>query len=88
VGRCESRRGPSRRNAFRPLSVLSACLRCLNPGCLADARKLIISLQEPRAAHPNWQLASDLLLAAAGDEIAWDKVGIQLRVALKAEGLI
>jgi hypothetical protein len=55
---------------------------------LADARKLIISLQEPRAAHPNWQLASDLLLAAAGDEIAWDKVGIQLRVALKAEGLI
>jgi hypothetical protein len=45
-------------------------------------------LPEPHVRNPNWQLAGDLLLAAsAGDEIALDKVGIQLRIALKAEGL-
>jgi hypothetical protein len=52
---------------------------------LSDARKLILSLPD---LHDR-QLAGDLLLAAsAGAETALDKVGIQLRIALKKEGLI
>jgi hypothetical protein len=56
---------------------------------LSDARDLILSLPEQHDRNPDWQLAGDLLLAAsAGDETAFDQVGVQLRMALKAEGLI
>jgi hypothetical protein len=56
---------------------------------LSDARKLILSLPDLHDRNPDWQLAGDLLLAAsAGDETALDKVGIQLRIALKKEGQI
>jgi hypothetical protein len=54
---------------------------------LSDARQRIMSLPEQRARNPDWQLAGGLLLAAsAGDETAFDQVGIQLRVALRLEG--
>jgi hypothetical protein len=56
---------------------------------LSDARNLIMTLPEPHDRNPDWQLAGDLLLAAsAGDEAAFDQVGIQLRIALRKEGLI
>jgi hypothetical protein len=56
---------------------------------LSDARQLIMSLPELHVRNPDWQLAGDLLLAASGgDQTAFDKVGIQLRIALKKEGLI
>jgi hypothetical protein len=59
------------------------------PTTLADARKLNVALPDLHGRNPAWHLAGDLLLAASGgDETAFDRVGIQLRIALKAEGLI
>jgi hypothetical protein len=48
-----------------------------------------MSLLDLHDRNPDWKFVGDLLLAAsAGGETALDQVGIQLRIALKAERLI
>jgi hypothetical protein len=58
--------------------------------CAAAAAILAPSLALPElhGSNPHWQYAAELLIRAAGDKKSVEGAEAQLRVALKAEGLI
>ena len=55
---------------------------------LADARDLILDLPKHSQRSPRWRYATALLLDASRKQSAIPEAEAQLRVALKAEGLI
>ena len=55
---------------------------------LSDAARLMLTLPELHARNPHWHNAGELLIKAAGDKKSLEDADAQLRIALKAEGLI
>jgi len=55
---------------------------------LSDAARLMLVLPKLHADNPHWQYVGELLLEAAGDKESVSDAEAQLRIALKAEGLI
>jgi hypothetical protein len=73
--------------AALPKSIVSKDGRELKT--LADARALILALPESHRADSHWDHAAELLTAAAQGKPAFvNQFSIQLKRALKAEGLI
>jgi hypothetical protein len=55
---------------------------------LSDAARLMVTLPQLHADSPHWLHAGELLLEAAGDKESVSDAEAQLKIALKAEGLI
>lgn len=55
---------------------------------LSDARQLVLDLPELHTRNPHWQYAAQLLLEASRKASGVGRADQQLRIALRAEGLL